>query len=31
VPDALFDAGPLAPGETVYATWPAQDAHALVA
>jgi len=31
VPDALFDAGPLAPGETVYATWPAKDAHALVA
>jgi len=31
VPDALFDAGPLSPGETVYATWPAKDAHALVA
>ena len=31
VPDHLFDAGPLAPGDTAYVSWPDTEAHALVA
>ena len=31
VPDAVFDAGPFAPGDAAYVSWPASEARPLVA